>query len=104
MSKVLDRREALRRSMEHWRYNYRLTKEGRLQYKHIGADRCALCQLYMDDDCFGCPLQEWGCTCPIPDSPYSKVFEALTCGEDPTEPAKHLFHILRKLYREEILK
>jgi len=101
---MIDRREALRRSMEHWRYNYRLAKEGRLQHKHIGAGRCALCQLYMGDDCFGCPLRECGCGCTMPDSPYSKVFEALICDEDPTEPAKHLFHTLRKLYREEILK
>lgn len=101
---MLDRREALRRSMEHWRYNYRLAKEGRLTTNQLGASRCALCQLYISNNCAECPLQEWGCRCSIPDSPYSKVFEALMCGEDPTEPAKHLFHTLRKLYREEILK
>ena len=104
MTKMLDRREALRRSMEHWRYNYRLAKEGRLQRKHIGAERCALCPLYISNNCAECPLQEWGCKCSTPGSPYNKVFEAVSCDEDPTEPAKHLFHILRKLYREEIIK
>ena len=101
---MLDRREALRRSMEHWRYNYRLAKEGRLTANQLGASRCALCQLYLSNDCHECPLQEWGLRCSVYGSPYSKVYIAVRAGEDPTKPAKSLFHILRKLYREEILK
>ena len=99
----LTRKEALRRSMEHWRYNYRLARKGKLQLKHIKGDRCALCTLY--SVCVGCPLHEAGYGCEGIGSPWRAVDVSIKYYKKDVEYEAHkMFTILRDLYRQELEK
>ena len=47
---------ALCKSIEHWYDNWEVVQTNKLP--HLGAKNCALCTIYIDNDCIGCPVFE----------------------------------------------
>ena len=71
-SKTLD---ALKASIAHWQENLAKAKAGKRF--ELGSSECALCGLFAEDDCNGCPVKDktkiFGCI----GTPYYKVRNVL---------------------------
>ena len=101
----LTRKEALRRSIEHWQENYDLAKAGYLNIGHIQEDKCALCSLYSGaNDCVGCPLFEEGYGCDEIGSPWRTVYMAIEFEGNVKDAAHTMLTVLRDIYRNELEK
>lgn len=46
----------LEQSIEHWRKNLALAKEGNLDVVDISGDKCALCEVHYENNCRTCPV------------------------------------------------
>lgn len=79
-------RAALDASIEHWRLDNEraLTPDD----ARIGPNHCALCELFWDQECDGCPVRERTGKPHCEDSPYDEIDFALARWRD-AEDAMH---------------
>ncbi len=75
--------EALEASILHWQENLEAELPGAVR---IGVENCALCSIYYDEDCEGCPVSERTKSKMCRSTPYGAAFNALT-GWEYTNPS-----------------
>ena len=74
--------EALEASILHWQENLEAELPGAVR---IGVENCALCSIYYDEDCEGCPVSERTTSKVCQSTPYGDALNALT-GWEYTNP------------------
>lgn len=74
--------EALEDSILHWQENAKAETPGEAL---TGAENCALCSIYYDEDCKGCPVSERTTSKMCRSTPYGDALNALT-GWEYTNP------------------
>jgi len=64
--------KALDRSIAHWE---RLASGNRREGEDIGYDYCALCKLYIDDECVTCPIYKFTGSFGCLNTPYNAAYD-----------------------------
>lgn len=76
---------ALRKSIQHWEKNTKSERSGDLSF---GPDECALCKLFYDYSCDGCPVSAATGSCSCDDTPYYAAHSSFIAWDrcDPSSP------------------
>lgn len=63
--------EALKKSIAHWDENAKATDPDKVS---VIAEACALCDLFYEDQCHGCPVSKWTGQAECQGTPWVKAY------------------------------